>query len=110
MFQVLHPVGGKTNDFCKEDQFEYEIVCGIKATNKEDIFILTQNDLNSEYAALKHRSTSVGDIVINVETGQAWFIDNVGFKEIESPESIKIVYNFPAPDPLPGEFITPSLS
>jgi hypothetical protein len=108
-FQVLHPTNDKFNHFCK-DGFEYTIVCVIKASSKQDAFIQTQNDFNSEYAALHIRSTDVGDIIIDIETGQAWFINNIGFKEILNPESIEIVYNPPAPDPLPSDFITPSLS
>ena len=108
-FQILHTTNDTFNHFCKEG-FEYTIVCQIKASSKQDAFVRTQNDFNSEYAELHIRSTSVGDIIIDIETGQAWFIDNIGFKEIENPESIEIIYNFPAPDPLPGEFITPSLS
>lgn len=72
----------------------YEFVSLIEARDEEDAYFLTQN-LDKSWSGGKHRSTSVGDIIVDEEhnayavasvgfvlVGQAKFLNNNHLKEI----------------------------
>lgn len=88
-FRVLHPVNGALNTLCERGKYEYEEIWTILTTDIARVFILTQNDLNEDYAALCRRSTSVGDIIIDESAdaqeyplGRHYIVMGMGFEEI----------------------------
>ena len=81
-YQILHPKNGVLNTNCIRGQFSYEKITSIKAKSLNDVFRLSQNDFSREYAALNKRSTSIGDIIIDLRHEKHYFVSTVGFTEI----------------------------
>jgi len=87
-FRILHPLNGELNIMLIRNRYEYEEICVLEANNLEDAFMLSQNgyDDSDEYTALGRRSTSVGDIITDLDgddvMGNHYFVAPVGFEEI----------------------------
>ena len=82
-FKVFHPRGGHLNYQCKPNFYEYEEICEIDVPELHDVFRMTQNDLNPTYALGGHRSTSVGDIIVDISDGDTYLIEGFGFRQID---------------------------
>lgn len=80
-YRIFHPVGGVLNTQLKRGVYEYEQICSIDAKSLEEAFKLAQNDFSERYASLGKRSTSVGDIIVDVREERHYFVHNVGFGE-----------------------------
>jgi hypothetical protein len=72
------------NTFCTPGLYDYEPIVDIEAKELQEVFVKSQNDFSHEYAALKRRSTSVGDIIADHEHSDPAFyiVENFGFREI----------------------------
>lgn len=81
-FKILHPVGGFLNHNLERGLYEFEQICSIDCKSLEEAFKLSQNDFSERYSSLNKRSTSVGDIIIDVREEKHYFVANVGFIEI----------------------------
>jgi hypothetical protein len=82
-FRILHPVGGVLNTNMDRGLYEYEIIQEyFVAKSLNDVFRLTQNDFSKLYASLGKRSTSVGDIIIDLDENIHYMISGKGFIEI----------------------------
>lgn len=82
-FRILHPVGGVLNHRLERGLYEYEIIQEhLVAKSLDDVFRLTQNDFSKTYASLGRRSTSVGDIIIDLDENIHYMIAGKGFIEI----------------------------
>ena len=81
-FKILHPVNGVLNHDCIRGLYEYEHICSIDAKSLEESFKLSQNDFSERYASLNKRSTSVGDIIIDIREEKHYFVSSIGFTEI----------------------------
>ena len=84
MYTVYQPLDGYINHNCVRGQFEFHVVFSLNAESLEDAFRLTQNDFNEEYASLGHRSTCVGDIILDVMRGKYYMVNSIGFTEVPS--------------------------
>lgn len=81
-YHILHPKNGVLNTQCIRGQFAYEKVALIRAKSLEDAFNCSQNDFSDDYASLNKRSTSVGDIIVDLRHEKHYFVSDVGFTEI----------------------------
>lgn len=81
-YHILHPKNGVLNTDCVRNQYAYDKVAKVQAKTLEEAFRLSQNDFSDDYASLGIRSTSVGDIIIDVRHEKHYFVSNVGFTEI----------------------------
>lgn len=81
-YKILHPQNGVLNYQCMRGQFAYKEIAVVKAQSLQDAFKLSQNDFSNEYASLNKRSTSVGDIIIDLTNEKHYFVSNVEFTEI----------------------------
>jgi hypothetical protein len=81
-FKIYHPKNGVLNTQCIRGQYSYELITSVQAESLEDVFRLAQNDFSEGYANLSIRSTSIGDIIVDVRHEKHYFISNVGFTEI----------------------------
>ena len=79
---IFHPSNGCMNHNCVRNQFSYGQVATLLAHNLEEAFRLSQNDFSKEYSALGIRSTSVGDIIVDIRNEKHYFVKGVGFEEI----------------------------
>ena len=73
------------------DMEEYKFVAVVDASNIDDVFEATnhirsdwQENDNVQSFGQDNRSTSVGDIVINMDTLESYLCDSFGWKEIDS--------------------------
>jgi len=82
MYKILHPKNGVLNTQCVRGQFAYEPIVSFTAKSLNDAFRLAQNDFSDDYASLNKRSTSVGDIIIDLRHEKHYFIAGLGFVEI----------------------------
>ena len=55
--------------------------CSIDCNSLEEAFKLSQNDFSERYATLGKRSTSVGDIIVDVRDEKHYFVEGIGFSE-----------------------------
>jgi len=83
-FNIYHPINGDMNHDCLIDTFMYELIATIECDSIHNAFKLGQNDFNDEYAKLHHRSTSVGDIIVDVDEDLHYLIEPIGFRLITS--------------------------
>lgn len=68
---------------------EYVLVAHVKADDLDDAYMLT-NSIHAywwenplvEAKKINTRSTSVGDVLVDKETGKKYAVDSFGFKEI----------------------------
>lgn len=71
---------------------EYEFVAAVKAETLDDVFrignFVVEEDRDSIAVIDKMRSISVGDIIENVYTSEAWVVAPYGFKSINMKESV----------------------
>jgi hypothetical protein len=82
-FRILHPIGGTLNHNMERGLYEYETIQEyFQANSLNDVFRLTQNDFSKTYASLNRRSTSVGDIIIDLDQNIHYMISGKGFIEI----------------------------
>ena len=81
-FIIYHPYDGVLNNDLIRDQYMYAQVAEVTTDTLEDCFRLGQNDFNPEYAKLGNRSTSVGDIIVDVEEQLHYFVAGIEFTEI----------------------------
>ena len=81
-FRILHPVGGALNHNMERGLYEFEQICSIDCESLEEAFKLSQNDFSDRYASLNKRSTSVGDIIIDVKEEKHYMVSGKGFIEI----------------------------
>ncbi len=81
-YKILHPINGILNTQCVRGQFAYEPIISFMAKSLDDAFKLAQNDFSKEYASLNKRSTSIGDIIIDLTHDKYYFVSNVGFTKI----------------------------
>jgi hypothetical protein len=81
-YKILHPKNGVLNTDCIRGQFAYEKVTLVKAKSLQNAFYCSQNDFSDEYASLNKRSTSVGDIIVDLRHEKHYFVSGVGFTEI----------------------------
>jgi len=81
-FKILHPVGGALNHNMERGLYEYEHICSIDALDLKEAFKLSQNDFSERYASLGKRSTSIGDIIIDVREEKHYFVAGNGFNNI----------------------------
>lgn len=82
-YTISHPINGKMNHDCV-DSVEYMDICDLSANSLEEAFKLAQNDFNEDYRQGNVRSTSVGDIIIDVEEDKSYLVKGTGFQEIKS--------------------------
>jgi len=85
-FTIMHPKNGVLNQFCERGVYEYEYITTRIQTSLDEAFRMSQNDFSDHYRALGRRSTSVGDIIIDLENGQHYFVSGTGFTAI--PETV----------------------
>lgn len=88
-YSVYHAKNG-FNTFCEPKMFEYEFITTVEALDLQKIFRVTQNDWSAQYAALGVRSTSVGDIIYDMDTHTAYVITGTGFKPIDFDEFVSV--------------------
>ena len=81
-FRIMHPVGGVLNHDLKRGLYEFEVIYDIEAKSLIHAFRGCQNDFNESYAKLNKRSTSVGDIIIDLDEQICYMITGRGFIEI----------------------------
>ena len=81
-YSVYQPLNGILNSELKRDSYEYEKIYSIDAKSLEDVFINCQNDFSEKYASLERRSLSVGDIIVDNENKEHYFVDSIGFTKI----------------------------
>lgn len=81
-YKILHPKNGVLNAQCIRGQFAYEPIVSFPAKSLDDAFKLAQNDFSDAYNILNVRSTSVGDIIVDLRHEKHYFVSNVGFTEI----------------------------
>ena len=81
-YKILHPKNGVLNTQCIRGQFAYEPIVSFPAKSLDDAFKLAQNDFSDAYNILNVRSTSVGDIIVDLRHEKHYFVSNVGFTEI----------------------------
>lgn len=81
-FRILHPENGLLNHNLHTGLYEFEHVCFIDAESLEEAFKLAQNDFSESYASLDRRSTSVGDIIVDLDEQVFYMISGIGFIEI----------------------------
>lgn len=83
--------------FMKSDEIEalsdeYEFVAAVKAETLDDVFrignFVVEEDRNSIAVIGKMRSISVGDIILNVYTDEAWVVAAYGFDPINMKEAV----------------------
>ena len=86
LFTIVHPVDSKMNHDCDKDLFEYTKICNVSAISLNDAFQKAQNDFNDDYSLIDVRSTSVGDIIIDIEENKHYMVKGLGFEEI--PHSV----------------------
>lgn len=77
-YTISHPINGKMNHDCV-DSVEYMDICDLSANSLEEAFKLAQNDFNEDYRQGNVRSTSVGDIIIDVEEDKSYLVKGTGF-------------------------------
>ena len=85
-FTIAHPVSGEMNHNCDKNLFEYADICDVYATSLNHAFQQAQNDFNDDYSLADVRSTSVGDIIIDLEENKHYMVKGLGFEEI--PDSV----------------------
>ena len=68
--------------FDVDPDIERELVGTIEAEDLNDAFRLTQNDFGVEYRTFKRRSTVVGDVFEEENTGDRYMVDTCGFKRL----------------------------
>ena len=83
---------GNEHHVCKPPRFkEYKAVALVESVNVEDVFRIT-NHIESNwtnnrevFAVLgdRHRSTSVGDIAVNLDTNEAFLCASCGWDRVE---------------------------
>ena len=78
IFEVYHPIDGSLN-MVEDRGVEYTLITTVDCKSLEDVYFLTQNDLNSSYAELGKRSTSVGDLIYDVENNITYCIKGIGY-------------------------------
>lgn len=80
-FIIFHPADGSLNQDCRTD-ITLRRIAILEAENISDAFYKGQNDFNEAYAAKGHRSTSVGDVIMNVEDQKTYMVEGSCFKQI----------------------------
>jgi hypothetical protein len=83
LYKIYHPVNGM-NHRCLQGVYEYYEVCQVEAATLNKVFVIGQNGFSDEYTAIGTRSTSVGDIIVDVEEDKHYMVMGVGFQEIPS--------------------------
>lgn len=84
-FRIMHPINGVLNHNMERGLYEYQTIQEyFQADSLNDVFRLTQNDFSKTYASLGKRSTSVGDIIIDLDRNIHYMVANIGFIEIPS--------------------------
>ena len=81
-FDIYHPAFGELNTLRKPNSFEYERITTIEADSLDEVFTKSQNDFNEDYALLDVRSTSIGDIVEDIDDERYYIIEPNGFTEV----------------------------
>lgn len=82
-YKIYHPIAGM-NHQCLQGVYEYYEVCQVEAENRNKVFFMGQNGHSDDYTALGKRSTSVGDIIVDVQEDKHYMVMGVGFQEIPS--------------------------
>lgn len=85
VYEIYHPVGEGFHamNHCCKPGFVYESIGMVWGAHKGIAFARAQNDFNPEYAALGHRSTSVGDVLHDIIDDKYYVIEGVGFEEVD---------------------------
>jgi hypothetical protein len=79
-FQIWH---NNTNTrFSMEIHAKRDFVGTIAAHNLSEAFKLAQNDFSENYRRFGVRSTSVGDVFVDMSTGKGYIINGLGFEMI----------------------------
>ena len=81
-YKILHPKNGILNTKCLRGEYAYEPIVSFSAKSLDDAFKLAQNDFSDDYVSLNKRSTSVGDIIVDLRHEKHYFVSNIGFTEI----------------------------
>lgn len=85
-FLVYHPLDGQLNTLCEKNKYDYRMIGAVEAYDLQEAFKMTQNDFNEDYSILGHRSTSVGDVLIQIINDNDFIIHLVkpiGFEQID---------------------------
>lgn len=86
-FKIFHATG--MNPMAKmSTSFEYTEACEIQCYKLHEVFSLAQN-FNKTYSKLEIRSTSVGDIIMDVKANKFFMIKGLGLIEITEPFLLK---------------------
>ena len=91
-FEVYHSVRGNFSGEENVKSNQYEKVAVVEADSLDDVYDMTQNISHSwtknkgVKIPLKEicRSTSIGDIIRNLNENQSYIVKMVGFKKIEN--------------------------
>ena len=59
-----------------------EMVFSLQARNLDSAFLNGQNDKNDEYKRLGKRDTTLGDIIVNEDTGKSYVIKLYDYSEL----------------------------
>lgn len=81
-YTIYHPMNGELNPNCETKDVQYESVHLLQTTDLKNVFALTQNDFSAEYKKLGLRSTSVGDIILDIYEDRLYFITSTGYSLI----------------------------
>jgi hypothetical protein len=92
-FDVYHAINPTFGMGTKQPSFpeEYELVAEVDGDSIDDAFRYTNHiDCpwweNWNVALVKEsRSTSVGDVVVRADTGEAWLCEPTGWSSVENP-------------------------
>jgi hypothetical protein len=84
LFQIWH--NNTDSKFTNTILAERTLIGTIEADSFKDAFKMAQNDWNPEYCKFGVRSTSVGDMIRDLQTGDVYIVQGLGFLKIEDDQ------------------------
>lgn len=87
-FFILHPLNGELNTKASTTAHSFEKIAELTTVDVSHAYYAAQNDFNEEYAKLGKRSTSVGDIIVNVTDGIMYMVEGSYFSVLCNHEHL----------------------
>lgn len=88
IFRIYHPVDEILNTHCSKD-ISFKFVAQVFAKTLQGAYRMSQNDFNDLYRDKHIRSTCIGDVILDTETGQVFMVSGSGFEQFDT----NILYN-----------------
>lgn len=65
-----------------DQEAKREVVGEVEATDLDNAWEQSQNDFGVIYRTFGKRSTMIGDVIEDIETGERFMIEGIGFSQI----------------------------